>query len=125
MATLAQLHQAVQAALAAKRIGQPVFVRCHLQGILEGASIRASLAKVALMVGDWIGEPAHKLFSLSSDRDGKGQTTLLLRYPGGASALVSEGHGSSRGSGVNLMMLGNWGALYHSLDAATLHHWDR
>src|SRR5687767_5624140 len=122
MATLAQLHQGVRAALTSKRIGNPVFVRYHLQGVLaaEGRDPHGAVAKVAAVVGEWIGQSAVSLFYL---RD-KQQATLELRYPDGACALVSVADGTNPGRGVSLLVLGSKGAIYHGLDAAHLHAWD-
>src|SRR5262245_60284019 len=129
MTSLAQLHQAVQSALVSKRLGQPLFVRYHLHGLpeFEGGSL-PKLAKIATIVGQWIGQPAEKLYQLSSAAKREtAQWTLTLRYPNGATAVVSEVHGAGRAVrelGVGLMVLGSKGALYHSFDAGTLHIWE-
>ncbi len=124
MATLAQLHQAVATALAAKRIGKPVFVRYHLQGLLTSEGDAASaLAKLTATVSEWIGSPAQKLHALGSGKDGATHTALTLRYADGSSALFSECRGAKGAPGINLMILGNKGTLYHSLDSAALHLW--
>jgi myo-inositol 2-dehydrogenase / D-chiro-inositol 1-dehydrogenase len=125
MATLAQMDRAVRKTLDSKRLGQVVFVRWHLQGVLaaEGEPLPA-LAKVVSVISAWVGKPPDRLSALPSGKDGTGQTSLLLQFPDGATALVSEAHGQKAPPGVELMILGNKGALYHHLDAATLHTWE-
>lgn len=125
MATLSQLHQAVSSALESKRLGTPVFVRYHLQGVLKGEGKKlAPLAKVVALVGNWLGQSADKMHTLTSFKDNAICTTLTLRYPNGATAIVSESRGQPQGNGVHLMVLGNKGALYHLLDAGFLHQWE-
>ncbi len=125
MTTLAQLHQAVRKALDSKRLGKVVFVRYHLQGLLdaEGAGLPA-LAKVISVVGEWMGQAPAKLYSLFPTKEARGQWTATLQFPGGATALVSEAHGSKAAPGASLMVLGNKGALYHAYDAGRLHTWE-
>src|SRR5262245_16870470 len=127
MATLAQLHQAVSSAVAARRVGKPLFVRYHLQGVLaaEGPVVLPSLAKVATAVGEWVGQPAEKLHVLPAGKDGKTPAALTLRYPDGASAIVSTAHGTKGVPGINLLILGSKGALYHAYDGGTLHAWEQ
>lgn len=127
MATLAQLHQAVSSAVAAKRVGKPLFVRYHLQGVLsaEGTGIVPSLATVAATVGAWMGQPAEKLHRLTAAKDPKTVSALTLRYPDGASAIVSAAHGTKGLPGVSFIMLGSRGALYHAYEGGTLHAWEQ
>ena len=124
MPTLAELHRAVQGALAGKRLGQPLFVRLHLQGVLEGErSFLPALAKTVVLVGDWLGSSPAKLYSLFSGDPRQGQSTLTLQFPGGAAALVSESHGQKGGCGVLLSVLGSKGAAY--LDDGDWHPWEQ
>ena len=126
MTTLADLHRTVQATLASKRIGTPVFVRYLLNGVLEGEgapNLRA-LAQVVAGVGDWLGQPADRLYSLFSGQDGQGQCSLTLQFPNGATALVSEVHGQNKEPGVDLMILGTRGAIYHYHDAGGIYGWE-
>ena len=48
--------------------------------------------------------------------------SLTLQFRDGATALVSFARGQPRGDGVDLMVLGNHGALYH--DAGSAQLWD-
>src|SRR5262245_41309320 len=106
MATLAELHRGVRAALASKRLGQPVFVRYHAQGVLdaEGAVLPA-LARLAVEVGDWMGEPPSRLYQLQAR---KGHFSILLQFARGGTALLSTSDGVKGGPhGPLLMVLGN------------------
>lgn len=125
MATLAQLHQTVSAAIAAKRAGTPVFVRLHLQGILpsEPAPFRAALANAASLAGSWLGGDATKLHALHGDKNDPAHAALTLAYPSGARAIVSAASSKSAAPGVQLLLLGNKGACYHNLEGASLFHW--
>src|SRR5208337_4584810 len=122
MTSLADLHRAVQTTLASNRLGQPVYVRYLLQGVLDVQG--PALAEVAGVVGAWMGQPPHRLSTLFSGKDGKGQTTLLLEFPGGQTALVSEMHGQAQGQGVDLMLLGSKGALYHGHGVGAGYGWE-
>ncbi len=126
MAMLAELHRAVQKAVDSKRLGKVVFVRYHLQGVLEAASpaILPGLAQVAAIVGDWVGEPPTRLYTLITGKEGRGQSTLTLQFPGGATALVSEAPGPKERFGVSLMVVGSKGTLSHEYDAGTRHTWE-
>jgi hypothetical protein len=117
MPSLAELHQAVAATLASKRLGTPVFVRCTLQG-RDRTAVSRRLAQTVAVVRDWLGQKLDLLHSHSS-KDG-GQVALTLRFDGGATALVSHAAGSPRGDGVDLLVLGNRGSLTHDAGQAEL-----
>jgi hypothetical protein len=120
MTTLADLHRAVQTTLASKRLGTPVFVRYLQQGLDPGEAVVPRLARATAAVRDWLGQPLERLYAVgSADR---GQVSLTLQFRGGATALVSYARGEPRGAGVDLMVLGNHGALYHDFGSA--NGWD-
>jgi myo-inositol 2-dehydrogenase / D-chiro-inositol 1-dehydrogenase len=125
MTSLADLHRAVQTTVAGGRMGTPVFVRYLLAGVLNAESpmLAAALAKVAGVVGEWMGQPAQQLYSLFSDHQGQGHASLTLQFPNGATALVGGVQGQAQGRGVDLMVVGTRGAIYHSHDAAGVHAW--
>jgi predicted dehydrogenase len=120
MLTLANLHRAVQNTLASRRLGQPVFVRYTLQGSDKGAALVAKLVQAAAAVRDWLGQPLERVFAAGSAEGG--HVALTLEFRDGGSALVSFARGAVRGSGVDLMVLGNRGAIYH--DAGSGELWD-
>jgi hypothetical protein len=118
--TLADLHRAVQATLASKRLGTPVFVRYLFFGTLPADAVLPRLALLTATVGDWLGQPLERIYAIGSLKSG--QVSLTLEYRGGATALVSWAASPPRGAGVDLTVVGNHGALYH--DAGNAQLWD-
>ena len=114
---LADLHRAVQATIASKRLGRPVFVRYTLQGQDKADSIAARLTQITAAVRQWIGQPLERIYAVGTAESG--QVSLTLQFKDGATALVS--YAGSRLSGVDVMVLGNHGALYH--DAGSGNQW--
>jgi hypothetical protein len=114
----ADLQRAVQLTLASKRLGTPVFARYlfHLQG---GAPvIMAGLARAVAGVRAWFDQPLERLYAQGSVKEQ--HINLTLEFRGAGSATVSW-VGASRG-GIDLMVLGNRGAIYH--DVGSANSWD-
>jgi predicted dehydrogenase len=111
MPTQADLHRAVEAAVAAGRIGRPVFVRYFWQGP-EAPSEMPSLAPVVRMVASWLGQPADRENLLSSQAGRRGHVALMLQCGDGATALLTSVSDPSSESVIDLMVLGNRGAIY-------------
>ncbi len=118
MTRLADLHRAVQTSLASKRLGTPVFVRYSLFSQDKAAAAVSRLAQIAAVVRDWLGQAPERLYALGSAKSG--HITLTMECRGGATAQISWAN-SPRAS-VDLILLGNHGALYHDLGIANL--WD-
>jgi hypothetical protein len=118
MPTLLDLHRTVQTTLASKRLGKPVFVRYSLQSLDTDTLPR--LAQLCAAVQTWLGLPPSRLYAIGSLASG--QVALTLQFPDGSSAVVTWSLGQPIGGGVNLMVLGNHGSLYHDTAAAEL--WD-
>src|SRR5262245_31186636 len=111
MPPLADLHSAVRAALAGKRLGKPVFVRYLLHGSEKPEAVVRRLAQLAGVVRGWIGQPPERVYAVGSPADG--QVSLTLQFREGAMALVCFARGRSAGPGADVMVFGNHGALYH------------
>jgi predicted dehydrogenase len=110
MPSLADLDAAVRSAIASRRIGQLVFVRLLLSGHIERA---------CGIVAGWIGQPASRLgLDLAA---GAAATSVVLRFPSGATALVSAVSGPPRD--IDALVLGTRGGLYHCGRAAE-DDWD-
>ena len=118
MSTLADLHRAVQATLASKRLGRPVFVRYLLCSQDRAEAALPRLAQLTAVIRDWIGQQIERVHAVGTARGG--QITLTLEFRAGATALVSWASAPPRGDGIDLTVLGNHGALYHDAGAARL-----
>ncbi len=115
MLTAAGLHRTVMATLASKRLGKPVFVRLlvHATSPVAGAGGLGRLEPWVKVVGDWVGQATHSAYHLSSRTGGSRHETLTLVFRDGATAIVSLTDASPGREGVDLMLLGNQGAIYH------------
>jgi hypothetical protein len=120
MASLADLHRAVHATIASKRLGRPVFVRLTIQGLDKAETTVPRLARATTAVQDWLGQPLTRIYAVGAVASG--QVALTLGFRDGATALVSFAHGQPRGDGIDVMVLGNHGAIYH--DAGSANLWD-
>ena len=120
MNTLADLHRAVQTTLASKRLGTPVFVRYLYHSPVKGRAAIARLARTVTTVREWLGQPLERVLALGNV-EGR-QVSLTLEFRGGATALVSWAGTTGRGSGVDLMVIGNHGTINHDAGATDL--WD-
>ncbi len=112
----ADLHRAVQAALASKRLGTPVFVRYlfHYQG--AAAVVLTRLTLTVMTLRDWFGQPLERIAAAGTVKDR--HLTLTLEWRGGGTALVSWAGTTAPGPGIDLTVLGNHGAIYHDLGMA-------
>jgi hypothetical protein len=119
MTALAELHAAVQGVIAGKRLGRPVFVR-YTRAVEGADTLLPALTRAAAVVCDWLGQPPEQVYALGSV--GAGQVALTLRFRDGATALVSISRSPPRANGVDVMVLGDHGALYH--DAGDANLWD-
>lgn len=120
MPSAADLHRAVQTTLASKRLGTPVFVRYTLQSEDRANAVLPRLARAVALVRDWLGQPLERVYAVGSIASG--QVALTLEFAQGGTALVSWAQGRPRGDGVDLLVLGNHGALAHDAGSAVL--WD-
>ncbi len=120
MTRLVELHRTVQATLASKRLGTPVFVRYLWQSPDKGAAVLTRLAVLTAQVRDWLGQPLYRAYGLGSVATG--QISLTLECRGGATALVCWTGSDQRGGSADLLVLGNHGAMYH--DAGLGNIWD-
>lgn len=118
MTTLADLHRAVQGALASKRLGVPVFARYQYHAPIKGQAIVARLAKTTAIVRTWLDQPLERIFAQGTPASR--HITLLLEFRGGLTAVVTWIGTSGRGGGVDLTLLGNHGVLYHDAGDAPL-----
>jgi hypothetical protein len=120
MTTFADLHRAVRSTLESKRLGRPVFVRYLLTSQDRADAALARLSQLAAAVRDWLGQPVERAHALGTPKTG--HVSLTLEFRDGATALVGWAACPPRGDGLDLMLLGSRGAVYH--DAGAARQWD-
>jgi predicted dehydrogenase len=118
MSSLADLHRAVEAALASKRLGQPVFVRYLWHGFDKPNEVAPRLAVLVDTVRRWLGQTPERIYATGGLTTG--QVSLTLEFREGGTAMVGWTSSRDRGNGVDLMILGNRGAMYHDAGSAEL-----
>ncbi len=118
MTSLVDFHRAVQATIASKRIGTPVFVRYLYHSPLREPANLARLAKTTAVVRDWLGHPLERIVAQAAAR----HITLLLEFRTGLTAVITWVGTNGRGDGVDLTLIGNHGAVYH--DTGDAPQWD-
>jgi hypothetical protein len=123
-ALLLSLQQAVQAALDARHVGVPVFVRWVAQTAGDGDELTEALGEAVAIASSWLGAAVRSVYVQGRGRRpggrpigspaSAGQITATVQYAGGQSALVSVSPTPAEGAPrLDLMLLGNTGALYH------------
>jgi hypothetical protein len=80
----------------------------------------ARLALMTAAVGRWVGQPPTRLYAVGPAREGP--VSLTVHFRDGTSALLSIVRGKSHGDGVDLLVIGNHGAIHY--DSATAPAWD-
>jgi hypothetical protein len=120
MAAIADLNRAVQATLSSQRLGQPVFVRL-IQQTPDGPERTVEhLARLSQLARDWLGQTPVKVQAIGGPAGGAVSLTWL--FDKGATASVSVSCHPVRGDGLDVLVVGNHGALYH--DVGTADAWD-
>lgn len=117
MSFLDDLHRTVQTTLKSQRLGVIVFVRYQLQSTSKSGVER--LAQMLSAVREWMGRSLERVYAVGAPKTG---VSLTVEFQGGATALVSWTSAPPRGAGVDLMVMGNHGVLYH--DAGNGKLWD-
>jgi hypothetical protein len=118
--TTTDLHRTVQATLASKRLGSPVFVRYLYHGGAEERAVLTRLARIVALVRTWLGQPLDRI--LAQGNAAARHIALTCECRGGATGVVTWIGTTARGPGIDLTVLGNHGALYHDLGDANA--WD-
>lgn len=108
---LQSLQQSVQQVIAEGRIGHVVFVRCIAHLASQETQLASCLQDVIATVETWMNTPVEGTYQLSND----GQLTAALQFARGQTALVSVGGAHDASPMIDLMVLGNRGAVYHQL----------
>ena len=104
------LYQTVKEILSTGRIGTPVFVRCVVQIGAGDGHLIDPLARMLMITGLWLEATPFRIYAQS--RYGLMQITASVQYTGGQTAIVSVSAAPGVSPRVDLMVLGNKGALY-------------
>jgi len=117
-ADLDSLEQSIQGVVDRQRIGRPVFVRYTLLGALQPEEMPALLSRMLDAARRWLGHPIGKIYAVGSVD--AGQVTLTVQTTEGATALISVGRTRAVGDGIDLMVLGDRGAIFHDAGQGSL-----
>ncbi len=110
MASMTDLHRAVQSTLASKRLGTPVFVRYLMQSRDKADAAVSRLAWLAGLVRNWVGQPVERIHAHGQSKNG--YLGLTIEFRAGATAMIGWSSGAGSSTTADLMILGNHGALY-------------
>jgi len=103
-------YQTVKEILDTGRVGVPVFVRCVVQIAPRNEHIIDTLARILTLTGSWLEAVPMRVYV---QHHNSMQITASIQYTGGQTAIVSVNVASDVPPCVDLMMLGNKGAIYH------------
>ena len=106
-----QLNQAVREALKSGQIGQPVFVRVTVTLAPVEADGWAAVGALVPVVQEWVGGPIQRVYAVESS--GHRHAALALQFRNGASALLSSVSPATGDPGLDVLILGNRGGIYH------------
>ncbi len=109
MNLLTSAAETVQAALKAKRVGTPVFVRIVAHTTDDHGRIEPLLGTALEAAKSWLGEDVTHLASLGSVASG--QITALAKTARGKTALVSAGTRGTSPPLFETMLIGNRGVF--------------
>ncbi len=110
-ADLDALEASVQGVIDQKRIGRPVFVRYTLLGSLRPEELPALLSRMLDAARRWLNQPLARVHAVGSPDSG--QVSVAARTQGGATALLSAGCTRGPGDVIDVMILGDHGAIFH------------
>lgn len=105
------LYQTVKEIIDAGRVGTPVFVRFIVQMMPSGEHILDTLAQLLVITGSWLASIPIRIYV--QHKENSAQITASAEYTGGQTAIVSVNIANVVSSRIDLMMLGNKGAVYH------------
>ena len=109
--SLADLHRAIEGTLGTGRIGRPVFVRYSIYGLDPPRRLIDGVAALSGAAIRWVGGQVEFITAVGSETAGQLAATVVFKS--GESAVMTCGRAAGPGSGVDVMILGSHGALYH------------
>jgi hypothetical protein len=118
MTYLERLREAVAAEVGAGRIGEPVFARLVVEASADHGHLLGTAAAAAAFCGEILRAEIERLLVLGSVESG--HLSVQVELAGGKSALVAAALLRRPAPRVDLLLVGNHGALSHSPPAETL-----
>jgi len=112
------LYQAVKEILDAGRVGVPVFARCAIQIASDGKCAKNVVSGTLGMVCAWMEAVPLQVYAQNGGRSE--QITVTVHYTGGQTAIVSVNTAFEVKNSIDLMLLGNKGALYHDTEVSAV-----
>lgn len=108
------LYKKIGEILDTERIGVPVFVRCSAQIKPGHANLMDVLARMLTMVCSWMKANPFQIYAQSENE--LQQLSVTTHHRGGQTSILSINTAPECNGGLDLMLLGNKGALYYDLD---------
>ncbi len=106
------LQQSVQSVIDDGRIGSPVFLRCMVHLHSESGTLAKEMASLTTLANTWMPSSPEQIYALESEDTT--QTSAMIKYVGGQSALLSINRvPDNQEASVDLMLVGNKGVIYH------------
>ena len=109
------LYETVKEILDTGRLGIPVFVRCSAQIGVGGEQMEDVLARILAMTCSWLESVPLKVYAQEGRRSR--QLTATAHLVGGQTAIVSVNTAPGAGDSMDLILLGNKGAIYHDAES--------
>ena len=104
------LYQTIKEIIETGRVGTPVFVRFVVQVMPSGEHILDTLARFLVITGLWLTSIPIRVYV--QHKENSAQITASVEYTGGQTAIVSVNIANVISSRIDLMMIGNKGAVY-------------
>ncbi len=109
------LYETVKEILDTGRVGIPVFLRCSAQIEAGEDYVEDVLMRILAMTCSWMEAVPLRLYAQNGNKSK--QLTVTAHYVGGQTAIVSVNATEDREDSLDLMLLGNKGALYHDSES--------
>jgi hypothetical protein len=111
------LYQTIKEIIDTGRVGTPVFVRFIAHVLPSDEHIIDTLGRILTITGSWLNAMPIRIYV--QHKENTAQITASVEYEDGQTAIASIGIAAGLSSRIDLMMLGNKGALYH--DGEDMH----
>ena len=105
-----QLKASIEAEIKTGRIGTPVFLRCFYQ-VNQQFTDRGTIETLINLANSWMNSEIERSYFQEDDC----QTTVLLQFADGESALLSANYltGAIQKPTIDLHLIGSRGVIYH------------